>query len=93
MDGETACVKCFYAERARARDGSVETVVREKTALCLDVMDRPEEIGKKKFLSYFFVDPDLIFFLSYPTLLPLTTKEIFCVFSSNCARFSDLSLF
>ncbi len=56
-DGETACVKCFYAECARTRrDGSVETVVREKTALCLDVMDRPEEIGKEKFffLCYCF---------------------------------------
>jgi hypothetical protein len=55
IDGETACVKCFYAERALARrDGSVETVVREKTALCLDVMERPEEIGKEKFRKYFF---------------------------------------
>jgi hypothetical protein len=54
MDGETACVKCFYAECARARsDGSVETIVREKTALCLDVMDRPEEIGKEKFRKHF----------------------------------------
>jgi hypothetical protein len=54
IDGETACVKCFYAERARTRgDGSVETVVREKTAQCLDVMDRPDEIGKEKFRKHF----------------------------------------
>ena len=46
IEGETACVKYFYAERTWTSGGSVETVVREQTALCLDVMGYPEQIGQ-----------------------------------------------